>query len=265
MEIKELDEKLKSLQNEDIDNEPLLEYVTFVAQEYTPVMRFELIDNEKYPSNHYRNAEFEFPKNNAGTYTFVDRYFQGEIDTSFKGRFLENKELQKTLKAMMFDVSKFWYLLLFVKDITDDLCSGGELLSTPRENLKKFLDRLNEYGFYGGETGIQRKKEGEGVSIHVKGRHQDADITDAPTLFCLREAIKRLLVSPLTENDIWTKWLKVTLNSSEDINNQPDEVPKLYKFKKFYTMMEYFITANKRKNKDNKDSTVSTDKYLLVS
>ena len=84
---------------------PLLEYVSKLAQEFLP--------------QYYPEEDIECDSNAPDI--FARRYFNGDIDTSFMDSYLDN-DLQKTLKAFGIDCNKFWYLCLFVKDITLDKC-----------------------------------------------------------------------------------------------------------------------------------------------
>ena len=52
-----------------------------------------------------------------------------KLDDSFKEKFLTNEDLQNTIKAYKLDVSKFWYLLLFVYDFIEDIGTNAPTLN----------------------------------------------------------------------------------------------------------------------------------------
>lgn len=51
------------------------------------------------------------------------------MDDSFKEKFLTNEDLQNTIEAYKLDVSKFWYLLLFVYDFIEDIGTNAPTLN----------------------------------------------------------------------------------------------------------------------------------------
>ena len=53
-----------------------------------------------------------------------------KLDDSFKEKFLNNKNLQHTIEAFDFDVSKFWYLLLFVYDFIEDIGTDAPIVES---------------------------------------------------------------------------------------------------------------------------------------
>ena len=76
-----------------------------------------MTDDEKYA----RFIEF-FPNE---TRESAEQYYKKRppLDTSFKDLFFSKTEVQNTLKAYNLDVTKFWYLLLFIYDVVKDVCS----------------------------------------------------------------------------------------------------------------------------------------------
>ena len=64
------------------------------------------------------------------------------LKDSFKERYLNNKELQNTIKAFGLDVSKFWYLLLFVYDYVEDI--GNNSPTFGKSTLQDFNDFANK-------------------------------------------------------------------------------------------------------------------------
>ena len=73
--------------------------------------------------------DFEMNNSNAGI-----------LDTSFREKFMD-KQLQNTIAAYGLDVSKFWYLILYVNDYVKDTCVGAYKVGTP---LIEDLNEMNE-------------------------------------------------------------------------------------------------------------------------
>lgn len=66
-----------------------------------------------------------------------------KLDDSFKKTFLDNKNLQNTIEAFGFDVSKFWYLLLFIRDFIEDIGTNSPTVGKPLlEDFASFLTNL---------------------------------------------------------------------------------------------------------------------------
>lgn len=76
--------------------------------------------------NDYSWEEYETRNQNANV-----------LDTSFLDKYLD-KQLQNTISAYGLDVSKFWYLILYVSDYIKDLCVNAFKVE------KYLLDELNE-------------------------------------------------------------------------------------------------------------------------
>ena len=132
-------------------DEPLLEYVWKVADRFMPVVDNEgcsesqapvifanrciestLTDEEKYA----RFMEF-FPNSDRES---AEQYYKEHpsLDTSFKDLFFSKIEVQNTLKAYNLDLAKFWYLLLFINDVVEDVCTRA-----PKHGQSQ-IDKVNE-------------------------------------------------------------------------------------------------------------------------
>ena len=154
MKIEELpDRKAHWHESNLLRNEPLLEYVWEVALEFdalpsnfveetneslaptTFANRYaesKLTDKERYA----RHKEMYNSDKSFEEYT-KEKYYK--LDTSFKDKFLNNKDLQNTIEAFGLDVSKFWYLLLFVYDYIEDFSTNAP---TPHN------DTLSEFNVF---------------------------------------------------------------------------------------------------------------------
>ncbi len=68
-----------------------------------------------------------------------------KLDDSFKEKFLTNEDLQNTIEAYKLDVSKFWYLLLFVYDFIEDIGTNAPALNkSVLEDFSYFYTNLSE-------------------------------------------------------------------------------------------------------------------------
>lgn len=138
--------------------EPLLEYVSLVAHKCIPVTQMDL--------------ESGYGVSRAIGY-FVTRYFENKIDKSFLQKYFEDKNLQKTIVGMGYDIDKFWYLTLFIYDFSFGYCYKGiKLNDTPRESIEQLIKRINE-----NVEPINDKnsdfvfKAPMNLSLKVKGKH----------------------------------------------------------------------------------------------
>ena len=144
MEIEELpDLKVAWHESYKCLDEPLLEYVWEVANHFLP--DYEETDKGMIPvessapaifANRYaeRNLSVEerYERSKDTFKRTLKEYKKLEyrkLDDSFKEKFLTNEDLQNTIEAYKLDVSKFWYLLLFVYDFIEDIGTNAPALN----------------------------------------------------------------------------------------------------------------------------------------
>ena len=171
------------------ENEPLLEYVWKVENGYinngddccSPIelaifvnryIETKLTDDEKYA----RHIEI-YP---STTLESAKEYYseRTKLDTSFKDKFFESKEVKNTIKAFNLDLDKFWYLLLFVKDYVDDCYTNEAKIGISEvEKVKEMAEKILE------ATEIIIKKKGE----------KDYQIQDEYTLSILNASVKHFI------------------------------------------------------------------------
>ena len=142
-------------------NEPLLEYVWEVANHFLP--DYAETDTGMIPvessapaifANRYaeRNLSVEerYERNKEmktfkGTLEEYKKREYRKLDDSFKEKFLTNEDLQNTIEAYKLDVSKFWYLLLFVYDFIEDIGTNAPIMGkSVLEDFATFLTNLCE-------------------------------------------------------------------------------------------------------------------------
>lgn len=118
-------------------DEPLLEYVWEVANHFLPdyedVSSAPAIFANRYAERNLsvedRYGRAKEMKTFKGTLEEYKKREYRKLDDSFKEKFLTNEDLQNTIEAYKLDVSKFWYLLLFVYDFIQDIGTNAPALN----------------------------------------------------------------------------------------------------------------------------------------
>ena len=133
-------------------DEPLLEYVWKVADCFCPVVDYDGEPSEsQYPvifANRYIESKLTDEEKYAryiefhpdATIDSAKEYYatRAGLDTSFIEDFFNRKEVINTLKAFHLDLEKFWYLLLFINDVVEDVCTNAPGRTTTQ------VDKVNE-------------------------------------------------------------------------------------------------------------------------
>lgn len=185
-----------------------------------------------------------------------------KLDDSFKEKFLTNEDLQNTIEAFGLDVSKFWYLLLFVHDFIEDIGTNAPLLGkSVLEDFSDFHTNLLE------ATSISLKKnnrksyatEREGTIRIIQAALQHfvktySDIVhgDKETMI---EQLKNIGLEGFIQNDLLSK-ISFEEKFSLDIS---------YKKWKFTDMFQFFLENRKATVKPNTRMKVSKDKMMFIS
>lgn len=134
-------------------DEPLLEYVWEVANHFLPdyedVSAAPAIFVNRYAERNLsveeRYERTQEMKTFKGTLEEYKKREYSKLDDSFKKTFLENTNLQNTIEAFDFDISKFWYLLLFIRDFIEDIGTNSPTVEKPLlEDFASFLTNLCE-------------------------------------------------------------------------------------------------------------------------
>ena len=260
-----------------VRNEPLLEYVWEVALKFdalpsnfmeetndsvaptTFANRYaesKLTDEERY----VRHKEMYNSNQSFEEYT-KDKYYK--LDTSFKDKFLNNKDLQNTIEAFGLDVSKFWYLLLFVYDYIEDFSTNAP---------KPQNDTLSEFNVFN----VKLEKATE---IVLKKNGRKSYETD-------REDIMKLIKIAL---DYFVNSYNAIMETDYTIEKQLEQLEKLgldnyinhrttpidwkqertldISYKKWYfaKMFLFFLENRKAKTLSHVKEKVSKDKMMFVS
>lgn len=254
---------------------PLLDYVCEVANRFLPNLQQEHMTESKAPaifSNRYFESKLsieeryqrhkEFYISNETMEDYLKRDYR-ELDDSFKEKFLTNEDLQNTIEAFGLDVSKFWYLLLFVYDYIEDIGKNAPTLGkTVLEDINDLTTKLSE------ATSITLKKdnrksyatESENTINFINAASQyyvktynsiiNADIAREEKLQQLKDIGLDGFINGYTSFDLKGSYLDTS-----------------YQKWKFAEMFQFFLEdkkADKSKVLD-KRAKVSTDKWMFIS
>lgn len=252
-------------------DEPLLEYVWEVANHFVSYEGDISIAPAKFV-NRYITSKLTPEENvlrlkemgiDKSLDDFIAPNFK-KMDMSFKDRFLENEDLQNTIKAFGLDVSKLWYLLLFVHDYIEDFGTNAPSLKKSEvQDIGDFVDNLSD------STGIILINEGK----------KNFDTSEKNTIEFIQLALDYYIK---TYNDIINQNLapKDKLKLLKDIglnhflehgqaidfeNQRTLEIT--FKKWKFADMFQYFLKDRKadKKNISNINVKVSADKIMFIS
>ena len=260
-------------------DEPLLEYVCKVANYYWMEYDAEIGEPMGY-SNVPRR--------------FASRYLNGEIDITGKELFCksaapkathakhvkymeniyygqeEHKEIvsegesipdiSMTLKAYDLDISKFWYLCVFLKDyVTGETIEGARIEElTHRERLEKFVSLVNQLNpdLFGGLYKTTGKAE---LTLRVgKGKKNKLVLNNGHTLALIRNGIQYVL------DNYHSDYLDFSeVDQSKRLKSTKGDIVKIALFYKYMLWFLDHCTINKEVIKEA--LSLSTSKILLIS
>lgn len=283
MEIEELpDLKIgwdKAYEYQDV---PLLDYVWEVANKFLPsvedtdigMMPAESIApaifaNRYFEKNLTIEERYERAKEMGTFKATLEKYKETnadyrKLDDSFKKKFLENEDLQNTIEAFGLDVSKFWYLLLFVYDFIEDIGTNAPTMDKSLlEDFAYFFVNLCD------STSITLKK-GNKKSYSTE-REGLIDILQI-AIFHFYEKYCNIVKG---EQDRETKvkqlkeiGLKGFIDNSllSQMNfKEKSNLDISYKKWKFTEMFQFFLENRKAVTIPNKKVKVSKDKMMFIS
>ena len=252
-------------------DEPLLEYVWEVANHFVSYEGDISIAPAKFV-NRYITSKLTPEENvlrlkemgiDKSLDDFIAPNFK-KMDMSFKDRFLENEDLQNTIKAFGLDVSKLWYLLLFVHDYIEDFGTNAPSLKKSEvQDIDDFVDNLSD------STGI----------ILINGRKKNFVTSEKKTIEFIQLALdyyiktyNDIINQNLAQNDKLKLLKNIGLNhflehgQAIDFENQRT-LEITFKKWKFADMFQYFLKDRKadKKNISNINVKVSADKMMFIS
>lgn len=251
-------------------DEPLLEYVWEVANQFLPayedVSFAPAIFANRYAERNL-SVEERYERSKETFKGTLEEYKKREyrtLDDSFKEKFLTNEDLQNTIEAYKLDVSKFWYLLLFVYDFIEDIGKNAPALNkSVLEDFSYFHANLLK------ATSITLKKNNK--KSYVTEREDTIRIIQAALQHFINtysdiihseqdretmiKQLKDIGLEGFIRNDLSSK-ISFTDKFCLDIS---------YKKWKFTDMFLFFIERRKATTIPNKKVKVSKDKMMLVS
>ena len=257
---------------------PLLDYVCEVADRFLPNLQQEHMTESKAPaifSNRYFESKLsieeryqrhkEFYISNETMEDYLKRDYR-ELDDSFKEKFLTNEDLQNTIEAFGLDVSKFWYLLLFVSDFIEDICTETPALKKNTfEDINEFNRSLTEV------TSIFLYKNGR--KDYVTENNETIEFTKTALQYYIN-TYNRIINKELTREeklkqleDIgWNDFIRNDLSTKISFEEKStlDISYKRWKFAELFLSFLKDKKADKSKVCD-KRVKVSTDKMMFVS
>ena len=233
----------------------LLDYVYEVANHFLPdnngiASKAPAVFCERY---HQRNLTIEeryerhkeFYISNI-SFDDYQKYHADEkpLKANFKELYLSKNELQDTIKAFGLDVSKLWYLLLFVHDYIEDIGENAPTIGkSTLQDFNDFVDKLSE-----------------ATSITLKKSNRKSYAVE-------REDTIRIIQAVLQH---YTK-----IVNSEELNGILDSHPINFKDKsyldisykkwKFADIFLHFLKDRKATVPKNTVYNVSKDKMLFIS
>ena len=253
-------------------DEPLLEYVWEVANHFLP----DYEDVSSAPAifaNRYaeRNLSVEERYKRAkGMKTFkgtLEEYKKREyrkLDDSFKEKFLSNEDLQNTIEAYKLDVSKFWYLLLFVYDFIEDIGTNAPIMGkSVLEDFATFLTNLCDASSITLKQGNKKSYYTERedliniiqIAVHHFRESYAKIINSNKDRETKIEQLEEIGLKGFIDNSLLSK-MDFKEKFSLDIS---------HKKWKFTDMFLFFIERRKATTIPNKKIKVSKDKMMFIS
>lgn len=254
---------------------PLLDYVCEVANRFLPSLQQESMIESKAPaifSNRYFESKLnveeryqrhkEFYISNETMEDYLKRDYR-ELKTSFKEKFLTNEDLQNTIEAFGLDVSKFWYLLLFVYDYIEDIGKNAPTVGkTVLEDINDLTTKLSE------ATSITLKKDNR--KSYATESENTINFINAASQYYIK-TYNSIINEDIPKEDKLQQLKDIGLdrfiNGYTSFDLKGGYLDTSYQKWKFTEMFQFFLEdkkADKSKVCD-KRVKVSTDKMMFVS
>ena len=259
-------------------NEPLLEYVWEVANHFLP--DYAETDMGMIPvessapaifANRYaeRNLSVEerYERSKDTFKGTLEEYKKREyrkLDDSFKEKFLTNEDLQNTIEAYKLDVSKFWYLLLFVYDFIEDIGTNAPIMGkSVLEDFATFLTNLCDASSITLKQGNRKSYYTERedliniiqIAVHHFSETYDNIVNGEQGIGLKIKQLEDIGLKGFIDNSLLSQ-MNFKDKFSLDIS---------YKKWKFTDMFLSFIERRKATTIPDKKVKVSKDKMMLVS
>lgn len=251
-----------------------LDYVCDVANHFLPNTGGTMIESkapaifcERYhernltiEERHERHKMFYFSKQTFDEYSKLHAD-EKPLKVNFKERYLNNQDLQNTIEAFGLDVSKFWYLLLFVYDYIEDIANNTPAFGkSTLQDFNDFANKLSE------ATSITLKKDNRKSYtvekedtiriIQAALQHYINSYNDIVNSDSTREEIIHKL------NDIGGSLVSNTKTFNFEEKSTLDISYKKWKFAEIFL---HFLKDKKATVPKNSIYNVSKDKMLFIS
>lgn len=231
---------------EDYSNE-LLDYVEKVA-------------NKVQPNRPSPDGDFSYGYGLYGSRAishFVVKYLNDKlVDTSFKQKFIDNKDVQETIKGFGIDVDKFWYLLLFINDYSYHNCNQSfRFKDSPEEQITKLVSKI-VYSMKEFNKDLVEVTFNEPIEIDLKINGQRVTTIDDPL------AVLKVAQDCLDGLEGIKEGAALKIGKGCGSIVESNSVHIWYFAKLFLTFFDLYPQFSGRKKHD---PTVSLDKKLLIS
>lgn len=251
-----------------------LDYVCDVANHFLPNTGGTMIESkapaifcERYhernltiEERHERHKMFYISKQTFDEYSKLHAD-EKPLKANFKERYLNNQDLQNTIEAFGLDVSKFWYLLLFVYDYIEDIANNTPTFGkSTLQDFNDFANKLSE------ATSITLKKDNRKSYtvekedtiriIQTALQHYINSYNDIVNSDSTREEIIQKL------NDIGGSLVSNTKTFNFEEKSTLDISYKKWKFAEIFL---HFLKDKKATVPKNSIYNVSKDKMLFIS
>lgn len=252
----------------------LLDYVCEVANHFLPNIGGTMSESkapaifcERY---HQRNLSIEERYERHKTFYFSNGSFEDylrfhsddkPLKDSFKERYLNNRELQNTIEAFGLDVSKFWYLLLFVHDYIEDIGNNTPAIGkSVLQDFNDFADKLSE------ATSITLKKDNR--KSYAVEKEDTIRIIQAAILHYIK-SYNEIVNSGSTREEIIERLNNIggsLIGNTHSFNFEEKSYLDIsYKKWKFAEIFLHFLKDRKATVPKNSIYNVSKDKMLFIS
>ena len=248
----------------------LLDYVFEVADEYLPnleagnpscapaIFYNRYMERNLTIAERYERHKMFFLSNE--TFEEYQRFHLDyrRLNDSFKDIYLNNRDLQLTMKAFKLDVSKLWYLLLFVYDYIEDIGTNAPTVGkTILDDFNNFITKLDE------TTGIVLKKNGR--KCHETDREDTIKVIQSALQYYVKSY--NAIVDCEYTDDVKKEKLKemggIVNGSTHPLSlDGVYNLPITYKKWKFADMFTYFMKDRKAKTIHKNESR---DRLLFIS
>lgn len=243
--IKEFSGEYGSKSDEDV----VLEYVYIISEIILPYNDFDGEQMIRYPSfapsiykKRYNENLFEI-KNKSG-FTFTN--------------YQKNKDIQELLTYFELDSEKFWHLLLFVYDYANgNSISGNKILTTPRNQIKEFINLVKSNGTDEGFFEIGNEYYSDNMELTLKIGKKKVVINNDTAINLITTASEHFLNK---EQD------NILLDCGMIIMNEP--INESYTFFAYIfakTMIDFFNSQEHIKSKRRSGANLSDKEKILIS